>query len=84
MVSGSMTRYFYFMKYYETVKKKKTALCLGLPRCLMGKESTCQCSRCEILDLRRSPREGNANTLQYSCLKILWTEELGRLQSVGS
>ena len=79
-----MTRYFYFMKYYETVKKKKPSLCLGLPRCLMGKESTCQCNRCESLDLRRSPREGNANTLQYSCLKILWTEELGRLQSMGS
>ena len=37
-----------------------------------------------IPDLRRSPREGNGNTLQYSCLKTLWTEELGRLQSAGS
>ena len=30
----------------------------------------------------RSPGEGNGNTLQYSCLKISWTEEPGRLQSM--
>ena len=29
--------------------------------------------------------EGNGNPLQYSCLeKIPWTEEPGRLQSMGS
>ena len=28
--------------------------------------------------------EGNDNPLQYSCLKIAWTEEPGRLQSMGS
>ena len=28
--------------------------------------------------------EGNDNPLQYSCLKIPWTEEPGRLQSMGS
>ena len=28
--------------------------------------------------------EENGNPLQYSCLKIPWTEEPGRLQSVGS
>ena len=27
---------------------------------------------------------GNGNPLQYSCLKNPWTEELGRLQSMGS
>ena len=31
----------------------------------------------------RSPGEGNGNPLQYYCLKIPWTEEPGRLQSVG-
>ena len=31
----------------------------------------------------RSPGEGKGNLLQYSCLKTLWTEEPGRLQSVG-
>ena len=30
----------------------------------------------------RSPRGGNGNPLQYSCL--LWSEKLGRLQSMGS
>jgi len=28
--------------------------------------------------------EGNGNPLQYSCLEIPWTEEPGRLQSMGS
>ena len=33
----------------------------------------------------RSPGEGNGNPLQYSCLReISWTEEPGRLQSMGS
>ena len=32
----------------------------------------------------RSPGEGNGNPLQYYCLEIPWTEELGRLQSMGS
>ena len=31
-----------------------------------------------------SPREGNGNSLQHSCLKIPWTEEPGGLQSMGS
>ena len=32
----------------------------------------------------RSPREGNGNPLQYSCLGNPWTEEPGGLQSMGS
>ena len=32
----------------------------------------------------RSPGGGNGNPLQCSCLEIPWTEELGRLQSMGS
>ena len=31
----------------------------------------------------RSPGEGNGNPLQYSAWKIPWTEEPGRLQSMG-
>ena len=31
----------------------------------------------------RSPGERNGNPLQYSCLEIPWTEEPGRLQSMG-
>ena len=34
--------------------------------------------------LGRSPGEGNDNPLQYSCLGILWTEEPGGLQFMGS
>ena len=32
----------------------------------------------------RSPGEGNGNSLQYLAWKIPWTEETGRLQSMGS
>ena len=32
----------------------------------------------------RYPGEGNGNPLQYSSLRIPWTEELGGLQSTGS
>ena len=32
----------------------------------------------------RYPRGGNGNPLQYSCLGNPWTEETGRLQSMGS
>ena len=32
----------------------------------------------------RSPQEGNGNPLQYSRLENPWTEEPGRLQSMGS
>ena len=31
----------------------------------------------------RSPGERNDNPLQYSCLKMPWTERPGRLQSIG-
>ena len=34
--------------------------------------------------LGRSPGGGNGKPLQYSCLEILWTDEPGRLQSMGS
>ena len=37
-----------------------------------------------IPGLGRSPGEENGNPLRYSCLgKISWTEEPGRLQSMG-
>ena len=32
----------------------------------------------------RFPGVGNGNPLQYSCLKIPWTEETGGLQFMGS
>ena len=37
-----------------------------------------------IPGMGRSPGEGNGNSLQYSCWKIPWTEEPGRLLSLGS
>jgi len=37
-----------------------------------------------ISGLEKSPGEGNSNPLQYSCLEIPWTEELGGVQFTGS
>ena len=50
-----------------------------------GKESACSAGDLgSILGSGRAPGEGNGYPLQYSCLKIPWTEEPGRLQSMGS
>ena len=50
-----------------------------------GKASACNVGDPgSVPGLGRSPGEGNGNPLQYSCLKIPWTEEPGRLQSMGS
>ena len=40
--------------------------------------------RGSIPGLGRFLGEGNGNPLQYSCLENPWTEEPGRLQSMGS
>ena len=39
---------------------------------------------CSIPGSGRSPGEGNGNPLQYSCLRIPWTEEPGGLQFTES
>ena len=51
-----------------------------------GKESACNAGDLgSISGLGRSPGEGHGNPLQYSCLEYpQWTEEPGRLQSMGS
>ena len=36
-----------------------------------------------IPELGRSPGGGQGNLLQYSCWRIPWTEERGRLQFIG-
>ena len=49
-----------------------------------GKESACSAGDLgPIPGLGRSPGEGNGYPLQYSCLRNPWTEESGRLQSMG-
>ena len=59
----------------------------GFPDGSAGKESTCNAGDAGDLGsvprLGRSPGGGNGNPLQYSCLKISWTEEPGSLQSMG-
>ena len=57
----------------------------GFPGGSEGKASTCNAGDLFLIPgSGRSPGEGNGNPLQYSCQKIPWTEETGRLQPLGS
>ena len=59
---------------------------MGFPGGSESKESACSAGDPNsILGSGRSPGEGNGNPLQYCTLawKIPWTEEPGRLQSMG-
>ena len=59
---------------------------MGFPAGSDSKESACNAGDPgSIPGLGRSLGEGNSYPLQYSCLcSIPWTEEPGRLQSMGS
>ena len=49
-----------------------------------GKESVCSVGDLGLIPgSGRSPGGGHGNPLQYSCLENPWTEEPGRLQSMG-
>ena len=57
---------------------------LGFSHSSAGKESACNAGDLgSIPGSGRSPGEGHGNPLQYSCLENPWTEETGRLQSMG-
>ena len=50
-----------------------------------GKKSSCNMGNLDLIPgSERSPGEGNSYPLQYSCLEIPWTEELGGLQYIRS
>ena len=56
----------------------------GLPMWLGGKNPLADAGdEGSISGSGRSPREGNGNPLQYSCLGNPTTEDPGRLQSMG-
>ena len=59
----------------------------GLPRWLSGKESACQCRRCKrwvwSLGQEDPLEEGMATQSSILAWRIPWTEEPGRLQSIG-
>ena len=54
---------------------------------LVVKNPPANAGRCEICGLDPKVRKilggGHGNPLQYSCLRIPWTEEPGRLQPMG-
>ena len=57
---------------------------MGFPGGSDGKNSTCNVGDLDLIPgSGKSPGEGNGYPLQYSCLENPWTEEPGRLQSVG-
>ena len=56
----------------------------GFPGGSDGKESACNVGDlASIPGLGRSPREGNGNPLQYSCLENSMDRSSGRLQFMG-
>ena len=58
---------------------------MGFPGGSDGKASACSAGDPgPIPGLGRSPGEGNGNPLRTLAWKIPWTEEPGRLQSMGS
>ena len=58
---------------------------VGFPPNSVGKESACNAGDTgSIPGLGRFPGEGNGNPFSILAWKIPWTEEPGRLQSVGS
>ena len=65
---------------YDLKKKKINHFLSGSD----SKESAHNAGDLGSIPESRSPRGGNGNPLQYSCLEILWTEKSGRLQSMGS
>ena len=59
-------------------------VCWGFPGGSGGKESACNSRGVDsIPGSCRSPEEGNGSTFQYSYLESSWTDEPGRLQSIG-
>ena len=62
-----------------------TPIFIGFPGSSAGQESACKVGDLgSIPELGRSPGGGHGNPLQYSCWRIPWTEEPGRLQPMGS
>ena len=58
---------------------------MGFPSGSDGKESACNAGDLgSIPGLGRYPGEGNGYAFKYSGLENSWTEEPGRLQSMGS
>ena len=73
-------------KQKQTNKQKNWLIWDQLPDGLNGKESACNAGDPGLIPgWGRSPEEGNGNPTHSSILawKIPWTEEHGRLQSVG-
>ena len=63
-----------FAGIFKPFHKSLVLFCaMGFPGGTSGKESTCQCRRHRVVGsipgLGRSPRAGNGNLLQYSCLE---------------
>ena len=58
---------------------------MGFPGHTDSKESACNVGESGLIPgPERSAAEENGSPLQYSCLRIPWTEEPGGLQSKGS
>ena len=74
-----------FLGWEDPPEKELAAhsIILGFPGGSDGKESAYNAEDLGLIPgLERSPGEGNGYPLQYSCLRIPWTEEPGGIQSM--
>ena len=71
-------------KHFFTVFNHQYTQILGFPCGSDGKESACNVGHPGLIPgSGRSPREGNGNPLQYSCLGSPMDRQSRRLQSMG-
>ena len=70
----------YSVHIYWSLGFPRGSVVKNLPDCDAGATG----DACSIPGSRRSPGEGNGNPLQYLAWRSPWTEEPGRLQSIGS
>ena len=59
---------YWVTKRHDWVTFTLTFICIHIPWCFSGKESTCQCRKSGFSPcIRKIPGEGNGNLFQYSC-----------------
>ena len=76
---------FWVGKFPWRKDRLSTPVFLGFPGGSDSKEYTCNAGDLHsIPEFGRPPGGGHGYPLQHSCLENLWTEEPGRLQSMGS
>ena len=82
LTQGKLFLLQFFLQFLELDQEKEFSegLAWGLPWWLSGKESTCQCRRCEFDPWVRKGMAAHSSILAW---RMPWKEEPGGLQSMG-